>query len=85
VDQLAGPMTGVHQPAQHAQLVDLIDRVEPLAEGITPGVRKAVAALPDSQRVFGQTGVTLDRGNRSRRGLDGAWICHSNRIVLDID
>jgi hypothetical protein len=61
--QLAGPMPGVDQPAQHAQLVDLIDRVESLSESIASGIRKAVAPLPDSQGVFGQAGVALDRGN----------------------
>ena len=84
MDQFAGSMAGVHQPAQHPQLVDLVDRVKSLAESITPGVGKAVAALPHPQRIFGQAGIALDRGNRPWRKLDSIGVSHSTCIVLDI-
>jgi hypothetical protein len=65
-DDLARPVAGVHQAADHAQLVDLLDRVDAFAEGIARGRGEAVAALPHAQRVLGQPGVALDRRDAER-------------------
>ena len=59
-----GPVAGIEQPLEHAQLLDLLERVGALAEGVALRRRKAVAALPDAQRVLAEPGIALDRGDR---------------------
>ena len=56
----------VEQALQQAQLVDLVGRVDALSVGITVGLREAVAALPDAQRVLGKAGVALHRADVDR-------------------
>jgi len=62
----AGPVTAVHQTADHPELVNLFDRVAAFAEGIATRAGKPVAALPHAQGVLRETCVALDRGNAER-------------------
>ena len=67
----------IHQAADGAKALDLVRRVAPVPRTITPRLGKAVAALPDAQRVLGQTGVALDRCNRIKLLLCAGFVwCH---------
>ena len=85
-DQLARAVTGIHQPANDAQALDLLERIRAFTKGIAARLRKSVTPLPDAQGVLGQTGVALDgsdaQGDRHRgrevvhgvrQGESGGW------------
>jgi len=60
---LAGPMAGVQQALEQTQTLQLIVRVSTLPQRVTPGLREAVPALPDTQGVLAKPGFPLDFGN----------------------
>ena len=59
-----GPVPGVEQALDDAQLLHLLGRINALAEVVASRGRKAVAALPHPQRVLRQAGVAFNRGDR---------------------
>jgi Tfp pilus assembly protein PilX len=59
----------VEQALDGAQTLDLNERIAALALRVALGQGKAIAALPDAERVLGQAGVSLDSGDRQRHGL----------------
>jgi hypothetical protein len=76
-DHPARAVAAVEQALDDAQLVDLLGRIGPLAEGVALGHGVAVAPLPDAQRVLAEAGLALDRGDRQqRRQRDGGARAH---------
>jgi hypothetical protein len=75
-DDLARAVPGVHQTAQHPELVDLLDGVDPLPELVAIRVGKSVAPLPDPERVLGQPGIAFDRRDGARQGRRRVPIVH---------
>jgi len=61
---LARPVSSVEQALDQPQPLQLLVRVDPLAQPVTQGNRKAVTALPDPERVLAQAGFALHIGNR---------------------
>jgi hypothetical protein len=55
---------------------NLLHAVTALAKGITPWLRKAVAAFPDSQSVLANARVTFYSGNRQAQGLRKGALVH---------
>jgi len=71
-----GPMTLVEQALDDPQLFNLLHAVTALAKRITPWLRKAVAAFPDSQSVLANARVTFYSGNRQAQGLRKGALVH---------
>jgi hypothetical protein len=64
------------------QLLNLVGRVKALALGVTVGLGKAVATLPDPQRVLAEAGITLHgRNTQGGRVVQCVVHCCPGQII----
>ena len=53
---VAWAMPGVDQPANGAQALNLVGRIQAVAAGIAVGLRKTITTFPNPERILGQAG-----------------------------